>query len=136
MPCQLRDLISVDPIVGTNGRFFEGPTIAPILYNASSTTGEDDPRYYKIHIPSENELASQSYNFPENSLIVSRWSNTNTDCTSNTEFIPVTSLTVSPTELNLGIGETKNLIQTISPYAATRITSYNVCYTKLLRLCI
>ncbi|MBB3696500.1 Ig-like domain-containing protein [Flammeovirga yaeyamensis] len=118
VPCHMRDMMNDTPVEGTGGRFFEGPTIAPILYTASSVADED-PRYYKVHIPSENELASKSFNFPENSLIVSRWSNTNQNCTSNTDIISVSNLEINPSILKIGIGETDNLIQTISPTTAT-----------------
>lgn len=118
IPCSLRDLVSPTPIEGTNGRFFATPTIAPILYNASHTVN-DDPRYYKVHIPSENQIKAHSFNFPENSLMVSRWNNTNPNCVVNTEFRYVKSLTVTPEVMNIKINETKYLEKTIKPKNAT-----------------
>lgn len=118
VPCHMRNMISNEPVTGTGGRFFEGPTIAPILYTASSTA-DNDPRYYKVQIPSENELASKSSNFPANSLIVSRWSNTNQNCASNTAIIPVTNLIAKPKRMSVSVGGTKYLKHRVIPSNAT-----------------
>lgn len=118
VPCQIRGQISNTPLEGMGNRFFEGPTIAPVLYKASSTE-DNDPRYYRVNIPSEIELANKASNFPQNSLIVSRWSNVRNNCSGDISIKPVTGINVSPVLLNLEVNEVKSLRQIVSPSNAT-----------------
>ncbi len=119
VPCALRNLISNTALEGTGGRWFVGPTIAPVLYTASSD-GPDDPRYYRVRIPSESELAAQSSNFPDNSLVISRWNHTRTNCNGgNGLTFPITGLSVSPAESSITTDETTQLTKIITPNGAT-----------------
>lgn len=111
VPCNSRNLINSEPLPGMNGRWFSGPSIAPVLYTASSTNGTD-PRYYSINIPSESSLRSKATNFPSGNLIISRWNNTNTNCsnTSENEFYIINRATGKKLKPNSAM-DNANLIQ-------------------------
>lgn len=78
VPCSRRNLIGSTFLPGMP-KWFKGPSIAPVMYNASSTTGSD-PRYYSVNIPNESLLSSNATNFPAGNLIISRWNNTVVNC--------------------------------------------------------
>ena len=70
VPCELRYLWLADAIPYME-TFHQGPSISPLLYAASSTT-IDDPRFYSIMVPSEQELREKSTGFPSASKTISR----------------------------------------------------------------
>ncbi|AIZ42321.1 T9SS type A sorting domain-containing protein [Cellulophaga baltica] len=86
VPCTLRtnsSILKPNPIPNME-TYHQGPSIAPILYRASSATA-NDPRFYSVNIPTENAIRSVTTGFPNNSLIISRENNQVGSCPSSNQ---------------------------------------------------
>ncbi|MGA9636993.1 T9SS type A sorting domain-containing protein [Flavobacterium sp.] len=83
VPCHLRtnpNILRTTSLPGQD-RWFQGPSLAPLWYAASSTTGQD-PRYYSIKIPTVENLQQNATNFPANTPIIRRWNDRVENCSS------------------------------------------------------
>lgn len=84
VPCSLRTNPNILKTTSKPGqaRWFQGPSLAPLWYSASSETGQD-PRYYSIKIPSLSNLKQNGKNFPANTPTILRWNHRVQNCANN-----------------------------------------------------
>ncbi|WPR71368.1 T9SS type A sorting domain-containing protein [Flavobacterium sp. NG2] len=75
VPCKLRtnpEILRPNPIPNME-TFYLGPSVAPLLYRASTTGGAVGDGYYSINVPTENELKTNASGFDWSiSLVISR----------------------------------------------------------------